>query len=154
MSLNTASVYLKYTVVLIPPHETYIKRASSFFIDSDQPVTYINRKGSMPSSDKLTSRSHAYSSFVTDSDLQKNEFRGLKSSTLPGHRSPKTKPPNLGLPGFPYRAPSPILLSGHGTDRPNLPGQVAAAGGKAASTKRSLFRRRAESVDTPRLRNT
>lgn len=120
-----------------------------FGVDSDQPVTYINptRKTSSPSA----SRSHAISTIVEPSDARKQDFHA-KSSTLPVNRSKApplnphhsfTRPPNLDLPGYPYRAPSPILTSGD--HHAGVGG--AAASGKSVSSKRSLFRRRAESVD-------
>ena len=75
-----------------------------------------------------------------------------KSSTLPGNRShPSPTSPShqlsnaaqLGLPGFPYRPPSPILLS------KNDGGDTAVSyPSKPASSKRSIFRKRAGSVDT------
>lgn len=136
------------------------------FPDSDQPITYINPIRKPSHSEKPFGKSHAFSSSVPtadDSDIFLKDHR-LKSTTLPANRnkglnSPKhfSRPPNLDLPGYPYRAPSPILVSGHGNDSHGggANSHGAWSTGKSSSTKRSLFRRRAESVDTSRhTRNT
>ena len=126
--------------------------------DSDQPITYINpRKTSH--SEKPTSRSLALSSFLAEDPEPKESFS--KSTTLPstrsrGQSSPKhfNRPPNLALPGYPYRPPSPILTAGGqvlGSDHHKH--QSTSATSKSTNTKRSLFRRRAESVDNPRSRH-
>ena len=74
-----------------------------------------------------------------------------KSSTLPGNRSQPshtspshqfTNAAQLGLPGFPYRPPSPILLAKNGGDT------AVSYPSKPASSKRSIFRKRAGSADT------
>ena len=126
----------------------------SLSLDSDTPVTFVNpRKASQSSSDKSSSRGHTISSILDSPDIRRQEGRS-KSSTLPSSRSkappsPKhlAKMATIDLPGFPYRPPSPILYSGsHKNDR------QATGGGKSANSKRSLFRRRAESVDQ-KIRN-
>lgn len=132
-----------------------------FSPDSDQPITYINpRKTSH--SEKPTSRSLALSSFLPEDPEPRESLS--KSTTLPstrsrGQSSPKhfNRPPNLALPGYPYRPPSPILTSGGqvlGSDHhKHSSSHSASATSKSANTKRSLFRRRAESVDNPRSRH-
>ena len=118
--------------------------------DSDRPVTHIPAPRSMSHSgqDHHTSRgggasvtfgrSH-HSAFVEDFNALQIQEPKSKSSTLPGNHS--REPPSLShlapsynLPGYPYRPPSP--------EPP----------GKKASQKRSLFRRRAESVDNYRVK--
>jgi len=117
--------------------------------DSDEPVTYINRLKKSSSMDRHTPRPQKYSLSNDSSD-----FRKLKSSTLPAHQhssnSPMfTRPPNPDLPGFPYRAPSPI----NGSGEVSRQGGASPTVGKLGSSKRSLFRRRAESVDNYKIRH-
>lgn len=116
---------------------------------SDRPLTYIPAPRSLSQSGRdrhfsggggsiNLGRSH-HSAIVEDVVTVQIPDTKSKSSTLPvsrskEHSSPShlAAPPNL--PGFPYRPPSP--------DPP----------GKKASHKRSLFRRRAESMDTYRVK--
>lgn len=144
-------------------HSSFLSPPLSFFTpslfhppDSDQPITYITpRKTSH--SEKPTSRSLALSSFLSEDSESKDSFS--KSTTLPSNRSkpqssPKhfNRPPNLTLPGYPYRPPSPILSSGGqvlGSDHRHSHSQAASPANKSTNTKRGLFRRRAESVDNP-----
>lgn len=121
-------------------------------IEPERPLTYITpRSKSQSSSRQLpslpTGGKRAQSSVLDERLMTRQEAKG-KSSTLPGNRShPSPGSPShhlanathLGLPGFPYRPPSPVDYSGdHSASNP----------AKAASSKRSLFRKRAGSVDT------
>ena len=120
--------------------------------DSDRPITHIPAPRSMSHSgpDHHTSRggggaasvtigrSH-HSAFIEDFNALQIQESKSKSSTLPGNhtREPPSVShlaPSYNLPGFPYCPPSP--------EPP----------GKKASQKRSLFRRRAESVDNHRVK--
>lgn len=138
-----------------------------FRVDSDEPKTYISRLKKSSSMDRQTPRPQGYTTFESP---ESKKFS--KSSTLPAHRSntnpfPQppmfTRPPNLDLPGFPYRAPSPIHSPGDmsrqggaspvvGGGRSPVVGGAAGAG-KSASSKRSIFRRRADSVDNAKIRH-
>ncbi len=125
-------------------------------LDSDEPVTYISptsRLKKSSSMDRHTPRPKIYSS-VDPSGSKKVS----KSSTLPSHRSDAssskmmfTRPPNPDLPGFPYRAPSPVNGSGEYSRQGGASPVVG--GSKAAGSKRSIFRRRADSVDNYKIRN-
>ena len=117
--------------------------------DSDRPITHIPAPRSFSHSGQDTSRERGgasaslgrshHSAFVGDFNALQIQESKSKSSTLPGSHS--REPPSLShlapsynLPGYPYRPPSP--------EPP----------GKKASQKRSLFRRRAESVDNHRVK--
>lgn len=118
-------------------------------LDSDRPVTHLPAPRSLSQSGQdhhtgrggasvTVGRSH-HSAFVEDFNVLQMQESKSKSSTLPGNHS--REPPSLShlapsynLPGYPYRPPSP--------EPP----------GKKASQKRSLFRRRAESVDNHRVK--
>jgi hypothetical protein len=122
----------------------------SLSLDSDRPITHIPAPRSLSHSghDHHTSRGGAasvtvsrshHSAFVEDFNALQIQESKSKSSTLPGNHT--REPPSLShlgpsynLPGYPYRPPSP--------EPP----------GKKASQKRSLFRRRAESVDNHRVK--
>ena len=122
---------------------------SCFFpTDSDRPLTYLPAPRSLSQSGRdqhfggggsvNLGRSHRSAVIEDVVTLQIPEAKA-KSSTLPGSRSKEHSSPShlvapQSLPGFPYRPPSP--------EPP----------GKKASQKRSLFRRRAESMDTNRVK--
>ena len=127
--------------------------------DSDEPVTYINRLKKSSSMDRHTPRPQKYSSYVDYAESS----RKMKSSTLPTQQrssnSPNqqlfTRPPNPDLPGFPYRAPSPINGTGEVSRQGGASPVVGGASplGRSANSKRSIFRRRAESVDNYKIRH-
>ena len=136
----------------LPPSISLSLFLSPLSPDSDRPITHIPAPRSMSHSgpDHHTSRggggaasvtigrSH-HSAFVEDFNALQIQESKSKSSTLPGNhtREPPSHShltPSYNLPGFPYRPPSP--------EPP----------GKKASQKRSLFRRRAESVDNHRVK--
>ena len=153
---DKASKHCTFQLVIV----SHIIRNNNFIIsfsDSDKPVTYISRNPSFTGV-----RSHTFTAEPDDSDIDKKVAQ-TKSLTLPGNDRHKgsdslknfSRPPNPNLPGYPYRAPSPIYLADSGSDQQqSRRGQVAfSSGGKSVGSKRSLFRRRAESVDNSRNRH-
>lgn len=119
---------------------------------SDRPLTHVvprsqsqsGRERHLGGGSVNLGRPH-HSAFMENSHGLQLQESVSKSSTLPGSRSKDPTSPShlmaaapphrLGLPGYPYRPPSPE------------------AGGKKTSQKRSLFRRRAESVDNYRVKS-
>ncbi len=124
--------------------------------ESERPLTFINPRNKSGSRHypTLPSSKRTQSSFLDDKMTTRMDFKS-KSSTLPGnHHSPSSSPhqlaPNQTLPGYPYRPPSPILLSDPSGDT-NVT-MVPTAKASSSSSKRSLFRRRAESVDSSKTK--
>ena len=142
--LNHRTAPFSYKTVWISPPSTCQRDIDSIFFsspptDSDRPITHViprSKSTSGRGGSVNLGRSH-HSAVIEDIHTIQVPDSTSKSSTLPGNRSRDAppSPSHLAVPGFPYRPPSP--------EPP----------GKKAGHKRSLFRRRAESMDTYRIKS-